>query len=310
MSAKKRGLGRGLDALLGSGMATTSEPRTVSVNPPVEKSAVVPPPAKTEAVENLDGQMKHLPVEFLCRGRYQPRRDMDQDSLEDLASSIRAQGIMQPIVVRPVEHEKFEIIAGERRWRAAQLAELDQVPVIIRDVPDDAAVAMALIENIQRENLNPVEEAFALQRLQQEFELTQQQVADAVGKSRSAVTNLLRLLSLSDDVKKMLEYGDLEMGHARALLGLELNQQSEAARQVVAKGMSVRQTEALVRKLQQPVEEKPQQEPNADVELLERRLGDRLGAPVQISHNKKGKGKLVINYASLDELDGILSHIK
>lgn len=307
MSAKKRGLGRGLDALLGSGMAKASEPRDVPVTPPVAEKNT---PAQ-ETSEIKDGQMRHLPVEFLRRGRYQPRRDMDPDSLEDLASSIRAQGIMQPIVVRPLEgKDQFEIIAGERRWRAAQIAELDLVPVIVRDVSDDAAVAMALIENIQRENLNPVEEAFALQRLQQEFELTQQQVADAVGKSRSAVTNLLRLLALPDDVKKMLEYGDLEMGHARALLGLELEQQSHAARQVVAKGMSVRQTEALVRKMQQPPAEKAKPTHSADVERLERTLGERLGAAVQISHNQKGKGKLVISYASLDELDGILEHIK
>ncbi|MBB1488342.1 ParB/RepB/Spo0J family partition protein [Oceanospirillum sediminis] len=305
MSAKKRGLGRGLDALLGSGMNTARATEKVSVAPETTEN-----PGRHAPSEHLDGQMKHLPVEFLCRGRYQPRRDMDQDSLEDLASSIRAQGIMQPIVVRPVTGEKFEIIAGERRWRAAQLAELDQVPVIVRDVSDDAAIAMSLIENIQRENLNPVEEAIALQRLQQEFELTQQQVADAVGKSRSAVTNLLRLLALSDDVKKMLEYGDLEMGHARALLSLEASQQSDIARQVVAKSLSVRQTEALVRKLQQTEKEQPVQQHSADVEQLERRLGDRLGAAVQIRHNQKGKGKLVISYSSLDELDGILSHIK
>jgi len=306
MSAKKRGLGRGLDALLGSGSSSLTQPREVSVVPEVKAEQ----PEASVKKETLDGEMRHLPVEFLTRGRYQPRRDMDPESLEELASSIRAQGIMQPIVVRPIEKERFEIIAGERRWRAAQLAELDQVPVIIRDVSDDAAIAMALIENIQRENLNPVEEAFALQRLQQEFELTQQQVADAVGKSRSAVTNLLRLIALPDDVKKMLEYGDLEMGHARAILGLESNEQSSAARTVVAKGMSVRQTEAYVRKLQTPVEEKETQTPQADVEFLQRKLAETLGAAVQISHNKKGKGKLVINYSSLEELDGILSHIQ
>ncbi|MFG1487756.1 ParB/RepB/Spo0J family partition protein [Oceanospirillum sp. HFRX-1_2] len=306
MSAKKRGLGRGLDALLGSGSSSLTQPREVSVVPEVKADQ----PVESSRKENLDGEMRHLPVEFLSRGRYQPRRDMDPESLEELASSIRAQGIMQPIVVRPLEKERFEIIAGERRWRAAQLAELDQVPVIIRDVSDDAAIAMALIENIQRENLNPVEEAFALQRLQQEFELTQQQVADAVGKSRSAVTNLLRLITLPDDVKKMLEHGDLEMGHARAILGLEEKDQSHAARAVVAKGMSVRQTEAYVRKLQTPAEEKQDQKPQADVEFLQRKLAETLGAPVQISHNKKGKGKLVINYSSLEELDGILSHIQ
>ncbi|OOV87359.1 ParB/RepB/Spo0J family partition protein [Oceanospirillum linum] len=306
MSAKKRGLGRGLDALLGSGSSGLTQPREVSVVPETKAEQ----PEQLVEREHSDGDMRHLPVEFLARGRYQPRRDMDPESLEELASSIRAQGIMQPIVVRPLEHERFEIIAGERRWRAAQLAELDQVPVIIRNVSDDAAIAMALIENIQRENLNPIEEAFALQRLQQEFELTQQQVADAVGKSRSAVANLLRMITLPDDVKKMLEHGDLEMGHARAILGLESQEQSSAARTVVAKGMSVRQTEAFVRKLQAPVEEKAEQAPQADVEFLQRKLTETLGAAVNISHNKKGKGKLVINYSSLEELDGILSHIQ
>ncbi len=306
MSAKKRGLGRGLDALLGSGSSSLTQPREVSVEPEVKVNPLNEPAQK----ETQNGEMCHLPVEFLCRGRYQPRRDMDPESLEELASSIRAQGIMQPIVVRPIEKERFEIIAGERRWRAAQLAELDQVPVIIRDVSDDAAIAMALIENIQRENLNPIEEAFALQRLQQEFELTQQQVADAVGKSRSAVANLLRMITLPDDVKKMLEHGDLEMGHARAILGLEASEQSSAARTVVAKGMSVRQTEAFVRKLQAPAEEKTEHTPQADVEFLQRKLTETLGAAVNISHNKKGKGKLVINYSSLEELDGILSHIQ
>lgn len=306
MSAKKRGLGRGLDALLGSGSAQLTSPREVAVAPG-GTSGETP---DGEAPHSKSGEMRHLPVEFLSRGRYQPRRDMDPQALEELANSIRAQGIMQPIVVRPVDNERFEIIAGERRWRAAQLAELDQVPVIIRDVSDDAAIAMALIENIQRENLNPVEEAFALQRLQQEFELTQQQVADAVGKSRSAVTNLLRLLALPDEVKTLLEHGDLEMGHARALLGLAGQDQSGVARQVVAKGLSVRQTEALVRKLQTPQEAGTETAPQADIEYLQRRLGETLGAAVQISHNKKGKGKLVINYSSLEQLDGILSHIK
>lgn len=305
MSAKKRGLGRGLDTLLGSGTASFTKPKEVSVVPEIKADQV----SESTSKAPLDGEMRHLPVEFLTRGRYQPRRDIDPESLEDLASSIRAQGIMQPIVVRPIEKERYEIIAGERRWRAAQLAELDQVPVIIRDVSDDAAVAMALIENIQRENLNPIEEAFALQRLQQEFELTQQQVADAVGKSRSAVTNLIRLISLPGDVRKMLEHGDLEMGHARALLGLENSEQSSAARFVVAKGMSVRQTEAYVRKLQTPAEVKESPEPHADIEHLQRKLTDTLGAAVQINHNKKGKGKLVINYSSLEELDGILAHI-
>ncbi|OPX55789.1 chromosome partitioning protein ParB [Oceanospirillum multiglobuliferum] len=290
----------------------------------LEKASSIPNNADNLSLDNTqdtsaqnakpkDGEMKYLPVEFLRRGRYQPRRDMDPEALEDLASSIRVQGIMQPIVVRMIEQDQFEIIAGERRWRAAQLAELEQVPVIIREVADDAAIAMALIENIQRENLNPVEEAFALQRLQQEFELTQQQVADAVGKSRSTVTNLLRLLALPDDVRRMLEYGDIEMGHARALLALDSEAQSEAARQVAARGMSVRQTEAFVKKVQQPSAEKAEKSElkyNPDIEHLQKKLGACLGASVEIRHHPKGKGKLIISYTNLDELDGILSHIR
>lgn len=304
MSVKKRGLGRGLDALLSSRPSAAAPAEEVPVIPESPDST----DSKTRDIS--DGKMCHLPIEYLSRGRYQPRRDMDPDALDELARSIQAQGIMQPIVVRPLSAERFEIIAGERRWRAAQIAELDQIPVIVRHVGDDAAVAMALIENIQRENLNPVEEAVALQRLQQEFELTQQEVADAVGKSRSSVTNLLRLLALPGDVKKMLEHGDLEMGHARTLLALNDTQRSDAARAVIAKGMSVRQTEAYVRKLQQPAAEKTEPEPQADIEHLQRKLGETLGAQVQIRHNKKGKGKLVINYSSLEELDGILGHIR
>ncbi|MDR9425991.1 MAG: ParB/RepB/Spo0J family partition protein, partial [Marinobacter sp.] len=217
------------------------------------------------------------------------------------------------VVVRPVAEGRFELIAGERRWRATQLAELDSIPAIIRDVPDDAAIAMALIENIQRENLNPVEEAFALQRLQDEFGLTQSQVAEAVGKSRTTITNLLRLISLSEDVRTMLEHGDLEMGHGRAMLTLPPEQQMQVARQVVAKSLSVRQTEALVRRLQseKPGEakvEKTAVDPN--IRALQDDLSERLGARVAIAHGKRGKGKLVIEYSSLDELDGILNHIQ
>ena len=215
MAVKKRGLGRGLDALLGqTGVNATSNDGA------------------------QDQQLRELPVDLIQRGKYQPRRDMDPQALEELASSIKAQGVMQPIVVRPIADDRYEIIAGERRWRASQQAGLDRIPAVIREVPDEAAIAMALIENIQREDLTPIEEALALQRLQQEFELTQQQVADAVGKSRVTITNLLRLMSLADDVKVMLERGDIEMGHARALLGLPTEQQSEAARQVVARGLT------------------------------------------------------------------------
>ncbi|MFV1872430.1 MAG: ParB/RepB/Spo0J family partition protein [Oleiphilus sp.] len=258
-----------------------------------------------------DGELKYLPVEFLQRGKYQPRRDMDQEALGELAESIRQQGIMQPIIVREISKDKYEIIAGERRWRAAQLADLDKVPAIIREVEDNAAVAMALIENIQRENLNSMEEAIALQRLQEEFSLTQAEVAEAVGKSRSTVTNLLRLIQLTDEVKLMLEHGDLEMGHGRAMLSLKPEQQIQAARIVESKSLSVRQTEALVRKLSEEVQPKPSSEVkvNKDVERLEEDLSERIGASVSIAYTSKGKGKLTIKYNSLDELDGILKHI-
>ena len=298
MAAKKKGLGRGLDALLGSATIPQKEVSTDASKPIlVEK-------------EDVDGELRHLPIEFMQRGRYQPRRDMDPAALEDLANSIKAQGIMQPIVVRPIGKDSYEIIAGERRWRASQLAGLDRVPCVIRAVPDEAAIAMALIENIQREDLNPIEEASALQRFQDEFELTHQQVAEAVGKSRTTVTNLLRLLSLSSEARKMVEHGDLEMGHARAILTLEQAQQTEAARTIAAKGLSVRQTEALVRRLQQQKMDSGDGRIDPDIKLLQDNLSDKLGAPVMIQHGAKGKGKLVIRYSSLDELDGILDHIK
>lgn len=286
MAVKKRGLGRGLDALLGQPGDTGKD------------------------TESQEQQLKDLPVDLIQRGKYQPRRDMDPQALEELANSIRVQGVMQPIVVRPIADGRFEIIAGERRWRATQQAGLDSIPAVIRDVPDEAAIAMALIENIQREDLNPIEEGIALQRLQQEFELTQQQVADAVGKSRVSITNLLRLMSLPDDVKLLLERGDLEMGHARALLGLPAEQQTPAARQVVAKGLTVRQTEALVRQWLNPRREPGDTRVNPDIERLEQDLAERIGAAVSIQHGAKGKGKLVISYSSLDELDGVLMHIK
>ncbi len=287
MAVKKRGLGRGLDALLGQASGKGQD-----------------------ASDNHDQLLRDLPVDLIQRGKYQPRRDMDRQALEELASSIKAQGVMQPIVVRPIADERYEIIAGERRWRASQLAGLDMIPAVVRDVPDEAAIAMALIENIQREDLNPIEEAIALQRLQQEFELTQQQVADAVGKSRVTITNLLRLMALPDDVKLLLERGDIEMGHARALLGLPAEQQTAAARQVVARGLTVRQTEALVRQWLNPRRDPSQARTNPDIERLQQDLADRLGAQVSIQHGAKGKGKLVISYSSLDELDGVLMHIK
>lgn len=258
-----------------------------------------------------DGDLRQLPVELIKRGKYQPRREMDADALEELAESIRQQGIMQPIVVRMVSEGSYEIIAGERRWRASQLAGLDRIPAIIREVNDEAAIAMALIENIQRENLNAMEEAVALKRLQDEFELTQGEVAEAVGKSRTTVTNLLRLINLTEEVKVMLDHGDLEMGHGRAMLSLMPEQQVQVARQVEAKSLSVRQTEALVRKLQSAqTDSKPaKKQQDTDIKRLQDDLSDKIGAVVNIDHSAKGKGKLVIKYNSLDELDGILAHL-
>ena len=299
MAAKKKGLGRGLDALLGSANIPQKEVSTDASKP------------VTVSKEDVDGELRHLPIEFLQRGRYQPRRDMDPQALEDLSNSIKAQGVMQPIVVRPLAGaNQYEIIAGERRWRASQLAGLDKVPCVIRAVTDEAAIAMALIENIQREDLNPIEEAAALQRFQDEFELTHQQVAEAVGKSRTTVTNLLRLMSLSPEARKLVEHGDLEMGHARAILTLDSAKQTESGRTIVAKGLSVRQTEALVRRLQQEKIATGDTKIDPDIKLLQDNLSDKLGAPVMIQHSAKGKGKLVIRYGSLDELDGILDHIK
>lgn len=290
MAVKKRGLGRGLDALLGG----------ASVKVLQEQAAATPV-----------SELQSLPVDIIQRGKYQPRRHMDPTALEELANSIRVQGLMQPIVVRAIGEGRYEIIAGERRWRASQQAGLDRIPALVRDVPDQVAIALALIENIQRQNLNPLEEAMALQRLQDEFELTQAQVAEAVGKSRSGVTNLLRLLALAEDAKELLARGELEMGHARALLGLPKARQAEGARHVVARGLTVRQTEALVRQRlsgAEPVEKAPAVDP--DISRLEQRLAERLGANVQIRHGEKGKGQLVIRYTSLDELQGVLAHIR
>lgn len=287
---KKRGLNRGLQALLqGAGSLDLD---------------------LTQAPTDTKDGLQDIPIEWIKRGVYQPRRDMDPEALEELASSIRVHGIMQPIVVRSVGIDRYEIIAGERRWRAAQLAQLDSVPALIKEVPDEAAIAMALIENIQREDLNAIEEAFALQRLQSEFELTQQEVADAVGKSRSAIANLLRLLQLSEPVRLMLERGDLEMGHARSLLTLEGQLQLQLAREVVAKGLSVRQTEELVRKAQQTPDTVAKKQPNPDTENLQNRLSQSLGAEVSVVQSAKGKGKLTIAYDTLDQLDGIIAKLE
>jgi ParB family chromosome partitioning protein len=299
MAAKKKGLGRGLDALLGGSGGGLATP-----DAPVDSDS--PAAAATPDTSNL----KELPVDLIRPGQYQPRKDMHPEALEELAESIKAQGVMQPIVVRSVGMQQYEIIAGERRWRATQLAGLDKIPVVIKDVPDEAAIAMALIENIQREDLNPMEEAMALHRLQTEFELTHQEVANAVGKSRTTVTNLLRLMQLQSDVRTLLERGDLEMGHAKALLGLEGGQQSEAAHKVVSQGLSVRQTEELVRKLQAGKKAPKAAEKDSNIKVLEEELAEKVGAPVMIKHGNNGKGTLTFKYASLDELQGILGHIK
>ena len=297
MTPKKR-LGRGLDALLSK---------------PAAK-----PAADAEDTGGSADVLRQIPVELLQRGQYQPRVDMRQDSLEDLASSIKAQGVVQPIVARPIaskgNEQRYEIVAGERRWRAAQLAGLAEIPAVIRDVPDESAIAMALIENIQRENLNPLEEARALDRLIHEFELTHAEAAQAVGRSRASVSNLLRLQDLSDKVKPLLEERQLEMGHARALLSISNStQQYDAARQVIKKGLSVRETERLVKRmLEGPNSNVEKQAPaqSADIRRLEMEVSEKLGAKVSVDHTSKGAGKLVISYNTLDELDGILKHIK
>lgn len=300
---KRKGLGRGLDALLSGAAKTPSDAIKAAMN----VAAIPVPDAGPQ-----DGTYAELPVEFLQRGKYQPRRDMHQEALQELANSIKAQGVMQPVVVRLLGEDKYEIIAGERRWRATQLAGLDKIPAIIRDVPDETAIAMALIENIQREDLNPVEEAVALKRLQDEFELTHQQVADAVGKSRAAVSNILRLLNLAPDVRTLLEHGDIEMGHARCLLSLDAAQQSAIAKHIIAKALSVRQAEALVRKTQQELASTPEApvRVDPDIKKLEEGLAEHIGVPVMVQHSAKGSGKLVLKYNSLDELDGILAHLK
>lgn len=302
MAGKKRGLGRGLDALLG---AASSPPVQTHTD---EGEVALPQPDQHPQGDHL----RMLPVDVIHKSRYQPRHDFPEETLQELADSIKSQGVIQPVVVRPHSQAgHFELIAGERRWRASQLAGLHEIPAVVRDVPDQAAMAMGLIENIQREELNPVEEAMALQRLIEEFGLTHQQTADAVGRSRAAVSNLLRLLSLEPAVKQLLEDNELEMGHARALLALQGGAQIEAARQVARRGLSVRETENLVRKLSQPAKpKKTTQGKDPDIRRFEEDLSEKLGARVQIQSDNKGKGKLVIQYNSLDELDGILAHIK
>jgi ParB family chromosome partitioning protein len=288
----KRRLGRGLDVLLSKPVAATG----------------------------IDGKetLQQIPLELLQRGEYQPRVDMRQDTLEDLADSIRSQGVVQPIVARPIDGkgtaQRYEIVAGERRWRAAQIAGLAEIPAVVRDVSDESAIAMALVENIQRENLNPLEEARALQRLIREFDLTHAEAAKAVGRSRASVSNLLRLQDLSAKVKPLLEDRQLEMGHARALLAISnATQQFDAARQVVKKGMSVRETERLINRMLANGAKSSAKKTtgvDADIRRLEIEVSEKLGAKVRFQHTKNGAGKIVIGYNSLDELEGILKHIK
>ena len=294
MATKRQSLGKGLDALLGIAEDINAHQELAS-----------------DGRAETDGGLQKIPVEFLQRGEYQPRREFNSDSLQELADSIASQGMIQPIVVREIADHKYEIIAGERRWRAAQLAGLDTVPAIVREISDQTTIAVALIENIQREDLNAIEESQALIRLQDEFNLTQQQVAEAVGKSRSAVTNLMRLASLQPAVQQQLERGDIELGHAKCLLALEGESQILAARTVASEGLTVRQTEVLVKKLQNPQnQQKPKTTINQDIVNLQNQLSDKLGAAVKIQHGAKGSGKLTISYNSVDELDGILGHLK
>jgi ParB family transcriptional regulator, chromosome partitioning protein len=336
MTQKKPTLGRGLADLLGQ---TSLRPATpVPVHAPAggatangTASGAVAGGATNAAANSaavnagMSGpsgeELARLPLDLLQKGKYQPRVDMRAETLQELADSIKAQGVIQPIVVRPVgvpgvgESQRYEIIAGERRWRAAQMAGLSEIPAVIRHIPDEAAIAVALIENIQRENLNPLEEARALERLISEFELTHQEAADAVGRSRSGVTNLLRLLELAPEVCERVERREIEMGHARTLGALaSRKQQVEVATLIVKKGLSVRDTESLVRRMQQgatpPGADGADATRDPNVQRLEQELADKLGAKVAIQHSTGGKGKLVVSYNSLDELDGILAHIQ
>ena len=284
--AKKPGLGRGLDMLLSS--------------------------ASKENIKDRDSELKKLPVEKIRKGEYQPRLSIDPDALQELAESIKAQGLVQPVIVRRIEGGEYELIAGERRWRAAQIAGLHTIPAIVRDIPDQAAAAMSLIENIQREDLNPLEEAIAMSRLIADFGLTHQQTAESVGRSRAAVSNLLRLLDLEEVTKELLDKGKLDMGHARALLALSGTLQIETAHIIANKELSVRETEKLVKKIANPEQNPDKKLPvkkALEVQKLEDSLSEKLGAQVNIQYNNKGKGKLIVEYNNLDELDGILEHI-
>ncbi len=279
MNQKRKGLGRGLDALLGGDEA----------------------PRDTLAT---------LPVARIRPGRYQPRTRMDQEALAELAASIQSQGLMQPVLVRPVDRERYELIAGERRWRAAQMAGLQEIPALVREVADESALAMSLVENIQRENLNPMEEAAGLQRLVDEFRMTHEQAADAVGRSRSATTNLLRLLRLAKPVQGMVMEGVLEMGHARALLSLDGARQIEAANRIAARGLSVREAEAMVGNMQRGQSARRARKSDRDLARLEEEVSGRLGTTVEIRAGRKGRGKLVVHYSGLDHLDQLLKKLR
>jgi len=336
--AKKRGLGRSLDALLGgvsaqhektartttdaipsADPAANSSLKSKSENKPLTKDSPEHPRSNvvlsaetslTPPVADGADTLQELPIERIRRGTYQPRQHFDQALLQELADSIQSEGLIQPILVRPFA-DGYELIAGERRWRAAQLAGMQKIPAIVRELDDQSVAAVALIENIQRKDLNPMEEARALQRLQTEFEMTHQAVAESVGRSRAAVSNLIRLLDLHEEVKVMVDRGDLDMGHARALLSAEKHHQIMLAKEIISKGLSVRATEQLVKagkSANDSTLEKVRRDPN--IVALEKRLGDTLGAAVSIRHQTTGKGKLEISYNSLDELDGILNHIK
>ncbi|MCD2449617.1 ParB/RepB/Spo0J family partition protein [Methylicorpusculum oleiharenae] len=283
---KKRGLGRGLDALLGE-----------------------MPASNNTASQEKSNAIQSLPIEWLRRGKYQPRKDIDPEKLQELADSIKSQGVIQPVVLRKTGENLYEIVAGERRWRAAQIAGLQDIPVIVREIDDRSAMAIALIENIQREDLNPLEESEALKRLLDEFSLTHQQIGDAVGKSRTTITNLLRLMDLHPEVKKLLSSKALEMGHARALLALDGAEQVAAAHKIARQGLSVRAAERLVKDIQNATEKKSAQTPDRDILNLQDDLTAKLGAQVAINQKKNGSGKLVISYSSLDQLDGIIEQL-
>ena len=307
MGQKKRGLGKGLSDLGLSELLGGAATADVAVAHAPAAETLLDMPEANRPSDSL----QFLPIDKISPGRYQPRQHFDTDTLQELAQSIRSQGVIQPIVVRRM-NDRYELVAGERRWRAAQLAELSEIPTIVKDLPDESVVAMSLIENIQRQDLNVIEEATALSRLLDEFQLTHQAVADAVGKSRTAVTNLLRLLKLNPDVRMMVERGELEMGHARALLALEGAAQTDVAKTIMKRSMSVRQTEEWVRRLLQTknaaVVAAPTVDPN--IKTLQNNLSDKLCARVLIRHQSKGNGQLVIHYNSVDELDGILEHIQ